>query len=104
MPRERSLKKTPKRQEQLLDQELLVIREIAKLMGKSLDEALVIREMLHLLSELLGLNRGRVALRDAESGECVIRYAYGLTQQEMRRGRYAAGEGVTGKVHRQAVL
>jgi Nif-specific regulatory protein len=98
VPRERTLKTTPKRQEQLLDQELLVIREIAKLMGKSLDEALVIREMLHLLSELLGLNRGRVVLRDAESGACAIRYAYGLTQQEMRRGRYAAGEGITGKV------
>ena len=94
----RHLKKPIPQTEMLIDQEMLVVREIAKLMGKSLDEALVVREILHLLSEFLGLNRGRVVLRDADSGECAIRYAYGLTQAEIRRGRYAAGEGVTGKV------
>jgi Nif-specific regulatory protein len=98
VPRERTIKKCTVRQETLIDQEQLVIREIANLMSKSLDKALVIREMLHLLSEFLGLNRGRVVLRDAESGECAIQYAYGLTQQEMNLGRYAVGEGVTGKV------
>lgn len=84
--------------EQLVAQELLVIREIAKLMGRSLDEGLVIREMLHLLSEFLGLNRGRVVVRDAESGDVYIKHAYGLTQQEIRRGRYRANEGITGRV------
>ena len=83
--------------ERLVDQEMLVIREIAKLMGKSLDEGLVIHEMLHLISEFLGLNRGRVVLRDAETGKLFIKYAYGLTKQEIKRGQYAEGEGITGK-------
>jgi Nif-specific regulatory protein len=98
MASERAPRKNSKRQENLRDQELLLIREIAKLMGRSLDEALAIREMLHLMSELLGLNRGRVVLRDPETGESFIKYAYGLTQKEIQRGRYASGEGVTGKV------
>ncbi|MCK8787786.1 GAF domain-containing protein, partial [Roseomonas sp. NAR14] len=57
-----------------------------------------IREMLHLLSEVLGLNRGRVVLREPEGEHYAIAYAYGLTHREMARGRYARGEGITGRV------
>ena len=39
-------------------QELLLMREVMRLLGKSLAPGLVLREMLHLMSELLGLNRG----------------------------------------------
>jgi Nif-specific regulatory protein len=39
-------------------QELLLMREIMQLVGRSLAPGLVLREMLHLMSELLGLNRG----------------------------------------------
>lgn len=85
-------------EEKLADQEILVVSEVAKLMGRSLDEGLVIREILHLLSEFLGLNRGRVVMRDESSGDFSVKYAYGLTQQEIRRGRYKAGEGITGRV------
>ncbi|MBT9540927.1 GAF domain-containing protein, partial [Thiobacillus sp.] len=84
--------------ERLQDEELLVIRESARLMGKSLEPAPVIREMLHLISEFLGLNRGRVVLRQPGSTEFAIRYAYGLTQQEIERGVYQPGDGVTGRV------
>ena len=85
--------------------------EVMRLIGQSLAPQIVLREMLHLLSELLGLNRGRIVLTDGvdvtgsaapsasgSSGASSIRFAYGLTQQEMARGRYAAGEGITGAV------
>ncbi len=84
--------------------------EVMRLVGQSLAPEVVLREMLHLLSELLGLNRGRVVLADAVDaddggaarhappGPSSIRYAYGLTRAEMARGRYAAGEGITGAV------
>ena len=86
--------------------------EVMRLVGDSLAPEIVLREMLHLLSELLGLNRGRVVLLDgvdfsdlgrrpaqrAEAGPSSIRIAYGLTRAEMARGRYAAGEGITGAV------
>ena len=45
-------------------QELLLMREIVRLVGRGPDAAPVLREMLHLMSELLGLNRGRVVLVD----------------------------------------
>ena len=84
--------------------------EVMRLVGKSLAPEVVLREMLHLLSELLGLNRGRIVLADADDvagpgggsatgdapGTSSIRFAYGLTREEMARGRYAPGEGITG--------
>ena len=77
-----------------------MLRECIRLMGHSLEPDRVIREMLHLLSELLGLNRGRVVMPDADGGALAIRHAYGLTRAEVARGRYALGEGITGRVMR----
>ncbi len=85
-------------QEDLVEHEQLLVRESIRLLSRGLAPGKAIREMLHLLSELLGLNRGRVVLRDEASGELVIRVAYGLTKEEVERGRYAAGEGITGRV------
>jgi Nif-specific regulatory protein len=80
-------------------QELLLLREVTRLIGRSLSPDVVLREMLHLMSELLGLNRGRVVLRDADAAEeARICHAYGLTRAEVARGRYSEGEGVTGRV------
>ncbi len=86
-------------------QELLLMREVMRLIGRSLAPGLVLREMLHLMSELLGLNRGRIVLVDdaptAPTGAprtASIQHAYGLTQAEVQRGRYAWGEGITGRV------
>lgn len=93
--------------------------EVMRLVGKSLAPEVVMREMLHLMSELLGLNRGRIVLADfvgdlalqgladrkpadrvadARAPASAIRYAYGLTKTEMARGRYGPGEGITGRV------
>ena len=84
------------------EQETLLMREVMKLVGHSLAPEKVLREMLHLMSELLGLNRGRVVLADRVAGETAVsgtvHYAYGLTRAEMARGQYAAGEGITGRV------
>ena len=80
------------------------MREVMRLIGRSLAPGLVLREMLHLMSELLGLNRGRIVLADeaparAEAPRTAsIQHAYGLTQAEVQRGRYAWGEGITGRV------
>ena len=84
--------------EQLAEQEALLIRESIRLLARSFEPARAIREMLHLLSELLGLNRGRVILADAGRNDLYIAHAYGLTRQEVRQGRYALGEGITGRV------
>ena len=86
-------------------QELLLMREVMKLVGRSLAPAFVLREMLHLMSELLGLNRGRMvlaneALPGGKLGErtASVRHAYGLTGEEVQRGVFRWGEGITGRV------
>ncbi len=80
--------------------ELLLLREVVKRIGKGLNPEPAIREMLHLMSELLGLNRGRVVLRNSEAGPQAARiaYAYGLTQAQIERGHYLLNEGITGQV------
>lgn len=82
--------------------ELLLVREVVRLMGGTLPPERVLRGMLHLMSELLGLNRGRIVLADATrqgaAATSRIRYAYGLTSAEIASGVYASGEGVTGRV------
>jgi GAF domain-containing protein len=76
-------------------QELLLMREVMRLAGRSLSPQRILREMLHLMSELLGLNRRRIVLADpAPAGKDAMRtasiqHAYGLTVEEVRRGRYA---------------
>ncbi|QIM53886.1 sigma 54-interacting transcriptional regulator [Hydrogenophaga crocea] len=84
-------------------QELLLMRQVMALVGRSLAPADVFHEMLHLMSELLGLNRGRLVLVDDDlapdgTRQAAIRHAYGLTAAERARGRYRWGEGVTGRV------
>ena len=102
--------------------ELLLMSQVMRLVGQSLAPDVVLREMLHLMSELLGLNRGRIVLADfvgdialeglagqadrkppprlgvAAGPASAIRYAYGLTRTEMARGRYGPAEGITGRV------
>ncbi len=80
------------------EQEMLLLQQVMALVGRSLSPQDVFREMLHLMSELLGLNRGRVVLADEGGKTSSIRHAYGLTGEEIARGRYAPGEGITGRV------
>ena len=79
--------------------ELLVVQEAARLVTRSHEPEPAIQGILRLMSQLLGLNRGRVLLPDPRSGILTICYAYGLTREERERGRYSVGEGVTGRVY-----
>ena len=86
-----------RRREQWQERELLILREMSRLLERSLEPGYVIREALHLLSELVGLNRGRVLLPDPASGLLCIRHAYGLTVDEVARGQFMPGEGISGR-------
>ena len=84
--------------ERWADREMLIMREMSKLIGRSLDARYAIGEALHLLSELVGLNRGRVLLPEPDGDSIAIRHAYGLTATQIASGRFRRGEGVTGRV------
>ncbi|MHB1671557.1 MAG: sigma-54-dependent Fis family transcriptional regulator [Acidiferrobacter sp.] len=88
--------------EDLREQEVLFLRETARMLGRGLAPRAALYEILHLLSELMGLNRGRVVLRE-DDGSGAIRHAYGLKQDEVARGVYGKGEGITGNVLRNGL-
>ncbi|MHC0612900.1 sigma-54-dependent Fis family transcriptional regulator [Komagataeibacter oboediens] len=77
-------------------QEILLLKNVMALVGRGLDLDGVLREVVHLLSELLGLNRARIIFKDPEGDTYRIRHAYGLTTAEITRGVYRLGEGITG--------
>jgi Nif-specific regulatory protein len=99
-------KQTPMREpsEAGSESELLVLQQAARLITRSTDPKPAIQGILRLLSELLGLNRGRVLLPDEDSGVLAIEYAYGLSVAERQRGSYSIGEGVTGRVFQTGQL
>lgn len=78
--------------------DLTVLHESAKLIGKAATPDIAISGMLRLMSQMLGLNRGRVLLPSATGDVLRIRYSYGLREQEHRLGVYKIGEGITGSV------
>jgi Nif-specific regulatory protein len=90
--------------ESLAEQERLLLVEATQRLTRCLEPARVIREVLQLMSELIGLNRGRVVQPDpVDPATLVITHAYGLTRTEMERGRYGFDEGVTSRVMRTGV-
>jgi Nif-specific regulatory protein len=75
--------------------ERLLLQQMAKLGGGSVTEDRAIAEVLHLMSELIGLNRGRVLLFQEQ--QLRITHAYGLTKEQISKGKFLPNEGITGK-------
>ena len=77
--------------------ELITIYEISKILSSSLDLHKTIREVLNVLSSHLKMRRGMVSLVQ-ETGDLQVVGASGMSDEEIRRGRFRIGEGVTGKI------
>ncbi|MGB9710343.1 MAG: sigma-54 interaction domain-containing protein, partial [Thermodesulfovibrio sp.] len=54
--------------------------------------------VLEILSKELDMRRGSIFLFDKKTEEISIVAAYGLTREEINRGKYRVGEGIVGKV------
>ena len=78
--------------------ELTVLYEISQLIGSSFDYQEVFSNILNTFHSRLGMNRGTITLLNPMTGELEIRAAHGMTQEEIGRGKYLVGEGITGKV------
>jgi Nif-specific regulatory protein len=79
-------------------QELTALYEISHAMASTLDFRTVCNQVLETLSKELDMNRGTVTILDKKTGQLGIEAAHGLTKEEIARGKYKIGEGVTGKV------
>jgi Nif-specific regulatory protein len=78
--------------------ELTVLYEISQLIGSGFDSQEAFSNILHTFHFRLGMNRGTITLLNPNNGELEIRAAHGMTEDEVKRGRYLVGEGITGKV------
>ncbi len=76
--------------------ELTALYEISKILGSSLNLKTTLRGVMRVLSEYLDMRRGTVALRSDH--EVSIVAAHGMSEDEIRRGRYRLGEGIIGRV------
>jgi Nif-specific regulatory protein len=76
--------------------ELNALYEISKLLGSSFNLRANLRGVMRVLSEYLDMNRGTVALRS--NNEVSIIAAHGMSEEEIKKGRYKLGEGIIGRV------
>ena len=76
--------------------EITALYEISKLLGSSLNLKSNLRGVMRVLSEYLDMKRGTVALRS--NTEVSIVAAHGMTEEEIKKGRYRLGEGIIGRV------
>jgi Nif-specific regulatory protein len=83
--------------------ELTALYEVSRALASSLDLKVTTSKAFDVLADTLGLRRGTLVLRDREAGVYCIRAAHGMTKEEMARGRYELGEGITGKVLEKGV-
>jgi len=81
---------------------LVTIYEIAKILSSSLALHNTLRQALNLIASHLDMDRGMVSLIQ-ESGQLSIVAATGLRNEEMQRGEFLIGEGITGKIFKNGV-
>ncbi len=79
-------------------QELTALYEISHVLAATLDFRSAANQILGILAQQLDMSRGTVTLLDRKTKHLAIEAAHGLKREEIERGKYRIGEGVTGKV------
>jgi Nif-specific regulatory protein len=80
------------------DQELSILMEIGQLLSSTLELRDAFGKMMQIISDQLNMHRGALVLLDESTGRLRTEAAVGLTPEDIERGKYALGEGVTGNV------
>lgn len=79
-------------------EELTLLFEISTTINKSRTIKDVLHPILELIYSHTSMIRGSITILNRANSEILIQDAYGLTAEEMRRGKYKVGEGITGEV------
>ncbi len=80
------------------EHELDILEQISQILGDGMELNQVFQRAMTLLGDRLKFQRASLVLWDTATEQARIVAAVGLTREEMQRGRYALGEGITGKV------
>ncbi len=78
--------------------EMRTLYEISTAINSSVDLEATMTKVLSILHKRMGMERGTLTLLDSRTKELMIEVAHGLGKDEIERGRYRVGEGITGKV------
>ena len=78
--------------------EIEALLAISEKLGASRDLSETFQQIMEILASRFGMERGTLTLLDRDTKELMIRVAHGLTEEEIGRGKYKIGEGITGKV------
>src|SRR3954469_10827725 len=78
--------------------ELSVLTEIGRILSSTLELREAFAKVMQLASDKLHMHRGALVLLDESTGRLRTEAAVGMTPDEMERGKYALGEGITGNV------
>jgi Nif-specific regulatory protein len=78
--------------------ELSLLFEISTKLSETLDLKTVLKPILRMTAEYMGIPRGTLTILNRKRGEIAIEETYGLRREEQAKGKYHIGEGITGKV------
>ena len=78
--------------------ELTALYEISQALSLTLDVEKSMYMIMEILEKRLGMKRATMTLLHPLTGELFIDIGHGLTDAEIKRGKYRIGEGITGKV------
>ncbi len=76
--------------------EMAVLNQISHVIVHQKNVSALMKEVLDILYREMGLERGTFTLKRGET--LYIEASHGLSETEMKRGKYQLGEGITGKV------
>ena len=80
------------------EHELYVLTQIGQILSTTLELREAFAKTMQIISDKLNLRRGALVLLDDSTGRLRTEAAIGMSNEEIERGRYALGEGVTGNV------
>lgn len=78
--------------------ELTAFFAISQELASSPDLDGALKRILEIMDEKLGLHRSSILLIESDSDELRTEIAHGLSEEEIRKGRFKEGEGITGAV------
>lgn len=80
------------------ERELDTLERVSQILGDGLELSEVFQRAMTLLGEYLHIQRAALILVDRSKDQFRVVAGYGISPEAQERGRYAIGEGVTGKV------
>ncbi len=83
--------------------ELTIVNEVAKVLSKGLDFNEAMTEILKVLYSFWGVELSFIAIYDSNLKALRIVKAFGFSDEEVRRGIFKRGEGITGKAFKTGI-